>query len=328
MKKKLVAGIVALVAVVALIVVVISVRSGQQNGEKDSYEVAVILKDCSTVYDGWLASAAEAAAANYDNISINVYDAAGDDATQIGFVENVSMQGVDLIIIQKTSNYNSDEMFRNVVNNDGIPIVTVNVPVDDGVSYNVPAPNYALGYAQGTLAAENLPENAQVLIVRGKTVDVEQERYDGLMAGLSSRSDITVLAEEHAFYDQVQAMSMMEDWLQIYHDFDAVLSLSDGMSLGVIQACKGYDSNFDFSSVQIYSIDGLPDACMAIEEGSLFCSIQQSADVMMKSAFELCENILTGKVTERQDIEIEAVTITKDNVEEFLNVFREAGYID
>lgn len=293
----------------------------------EPFHINVILKNCATVYDSWLQAAAIAAAEQYDDIEIDVLDAAGDDATCINYVENAIAQKVDLIIIQKTSNFNSDDLFTEVVTKENIPIVTVNVPVDDGVSYNIPAPNYALGLAEGKLAAETLPENANVLIVRGKTVDVEQERYDGLREGMSSRSDITILDEQFAFYDQVQAMSLMEDWLQVYDDFDAVLCLSDGMALGVAEACKEFDAEFDFSTHLIYSIDGLPDSCMAIANGVIFSTIQQSADIMMAEAFKLAHGILTGEVSERKDIEIETVTITKDNVDGFIKTFTEAGYI-
>lgn len=293
----------------------------------EPFHINVILKNCATVYDSWLQTAAITTAEKYDDIEIDILDAAGDDATCIGYVENAIAQKVDLIIIQKTSNFNSDDLFTEVVIKENIPIVTVNVPVDDGVSYNIPAPNYALGQAEGELAAETLPENAKVLIVRGKIVDVEQERYDGLIEGMSSRNDITILDEQFAFYDQVQAMSLMEDWLQVYNDFDAVLCLSDGMALGVVEACKEFDAEFDFSTHLIYSIDGLPDSCMAIANGMIFSTIQQSADIMMEEAFALAHGILTGEVTERKDIEIETVTITKDNVDGFIKAFTEAGYI-
>lgn len=296
-------------------------------GEK-TFKVAAIVKSQSEVWASWLSKSLMNHADEYGDMEITLFDAQNDQTKTVQYVETAVTQKFDLIIIQKVLASDTSELFQSVVNDDGIPIIAVNIPCDDGVSYNIPAPNYDLGYTMGEVAAERLPENAKILIMRGKVVDVEQQRYDGLKAALmDTRPDITILDEKVANYSKDEGMKLMENWLQVYPDFDGLVALSDSMAVGGVEACKAV-AGFDFSAVQIYGIDGLADSCLAIQDGKMTATVLQDADLMAKEAIELGHKILTGEVTERQDIMIETEVIDADNVESYIAKHRENGILE
>lgn len=293
-----------------------------------TFRVAAIVKSQSEVWASWLSKSLINHASDYDDVEVTLFDAQNDQTKTVQYIETAVTQKFDLIIVQKVAASDTNELFQEVVNQDGIPIIAVNIPVDDGVSYNIPAPNYDLGFAMGQAAAERLPENAKILIMRGKVVDVEQQRYNGLKAALlDTRSDITVLDEKVANYSRDEGMKLMENWLQVYPDFDGLIALSDSMAIGGVEACKAV-SGFDFDHVQIYGVDGLADSCLAIQAGQMTATVLQDADVMAKEAIDLGHKILTGEVTERQDIMIETDVIDKDNVESYLEKHRENGILE
>lgn len=294
----------------------------------EKYKVAAIVKSQSEIWATWLAKSFMNHAEDFDDIEVTLFDAQGDPALTVQHVETAVTQGFDAICVQKASVFDSDELFRRVVEEDGIPIVAVNIPVDDGVSSNVPAPNYDLAKTMGEYAAKMLPEGARVLIFRGMVVSFEQDRYDALTDTLlNTRPDIEVLACEHADYNREKAMSMMEDWLQIYPEFDAIIALSDSMSTGAIEACKGVPG-FDFSKIQVFSIDGLADGCLAIKSGTMTSTVLQNADQMAYEALKLASEILHGEVTEPTTVMVPTELITADNVDEYIAEHIKNGVLD
>lgn len=298
---------------------------GTQEGKK--YRVACIVKSQSEIWASWLALSFQNHANDYDDMEVVLFDAQGDPALTIQHVETAVTEGYDAICVQKAAVFDTSELFTKVVKEDGIPIIGVNILTEDEVSFNVPAPQAALGRTMGEYAAENLPENAKVLVLRGNTNSLEQERYDAFVeACLDPRPDIQVLACEHANFRRDDAMKLMEDWYQLYPDFDAVLCLSDAMSTGVIEVLKGIP-DFDFDSTQIYSIDGLPDGCLAVKEGKLECTVLQSADLEAQESLRLAHGILTGEIdkNDSQTILVPTQLITSENIDEYIQMHIDAG---
>ncbi|MDD3251706.1 MAG: sugar ABC transporter substrate-binding protein [Lachnospiraceae bacterium] len=306
----------------------VAAEGKEKSPEGKTYKVAAIVKSQSEVWAAWLSKSLQNRAKDFPDMEITLFDAQNDQTKTVQYIEMAVTQKFDLIIVQKVAASDTNELFQSVVNDDGIPIIAVNIPVDDGVTYNIPAPNYDLGYTMGEVAAKNLPENANILIMRGKVVDVEQQRYNGLKAALlDKRPDITVLDEKVANYSRDEGMKLMENWLQVYPDFDGLIALSDSMAIGGVEACKAVQ-NFNFDEVQIYGVDGLADSCLAIKDGKMTATVLQDADLMAKEAIELGHKILTGEVTERQDIMIKTEVIDKSNVDSYIAKHKENGILE
>lgn len=301
-------------------------ESSSSEGDK-KYKVACIVKSQSEIWASWLALSFQNHASDYDDMEITLFDAQADPALTIQHVETAVTEGYDAICVQKAAVFDTSELFTKVVKEDGIPIVGVNIMTEDDVSFNVPAPQAALGRTMGEYAAKNLPENAKVLIFRGNTNALEQERYDAFMdACFGDRPDLEILACEHANFKRDDAMKLMEDWYQLYPDFDACLCLSDAMSTGVIEVLKGIP-DFDFNKVQVYSIDGLPDGCLAVKDGKLQCTVLQSADLEAQEALKLAHGILDGEIDPDKPYTVEIPTqlITAENVDEYIQMHIDAG---
>ena len=320
-----------LLALVLTLILALGVLTCGAVAEGKTYRVALIVKSLSEAYATWLADSVLNIAASdeqFSNLEITVFDSLQDAAECVNNVELAVTQQFDIILIQKTGGFDTNDLFTRVVTEDGIPIVTLNITVDDEVSCNVAASNYDLGFTEGTYAASVLPENANILIIRGTVGDLETQRYNGMSdALLKVRTDLNILDEQIATYNRAEAMALMEDWLQKFDKIDAIVSMNDGMALGAIEACLA-DPIFDISDCMFFGVDGLGDGCVSIYQGYLTASVMQDAEEMAYQGLIMVEKVLNGEVDGKEDYYIDSVLITRDNVEEFIDRHIANGILD
>lgn len=69
-------------------------------GDGDGYRVAYIARAQVDSFAAWLANEMQAEAANYPDITLDVYDGQADDEVENRMIENAIANGYDAIIIQ------------------------------------------------------------------------------------------------------------------------------------------------------------------------------------------------------------------------------------
>lgn len=295
--------------------------------DQKTYNITYISKDMAQPYAIWLAnSLQQIAAEDYPDFDITILDQKQDPSIGATLIEQAINQKVDGIIIQKAGGYNTDDLFKSVADA-GIPLVTVNIPVDDGVSSNVACSNYELGETVGNYAKDKIPQNAKVLVLRGNPGDLEEERWQGFKESLfDQRSDIEILDTQIAYYDKAKAIAISDDWLQRFPEIDAVVSMNDGQALGFIESCKA--NGRDLSAIQIYGVDGLADGCLAIEAEEMTASVVQNATEQARHGLRIMHELLTGETEGPVDYIVPAELITADNVQQWIEFHKENGMIE
>ena len=293
-----------------------------------SGKLVYIAQDMNDSFASWLANSVESLGTErgYD---VTVMDCQADGAKCVEMLENARNMSPDAIILQPMADaqvLNTIEGIRN----DGIELVVVNLPLpeDPDAVPTVVCDDYTLGYEIAKEAAENLPENANIVILNGiPGMSVTTERRRGFQEGLlDARSDVTLLAELDASFNKDEAMDAMDDWLQKFDDIDGVICASDGMALGAIESYKS--NNKDYSNVQFYGIDGLAEGCLSIQSGELTATVLQDAQTMADEALNMVEGLLDGSITDNQTVDIDAKIVNSDNVEEIIEMHRENGLIE
>lgn len=301
---------------------------GVENVQAADKKLVYISRDMTDPFGAWLANSMQekGEAAGY---KVTVMDEQNDAAKCVEMLENAKNSSPDAIVLQPTS----DAQVLNTINSirdEGIPVVVVNLtlPEDPEGAPTVLCDDITLGKTIGAVAAENLPENANIVILNGiPGFSVSLDRREGFQEGLlDARDDITVLDELDASFNKDEAMNAMDDWLQKYDNIDGVICQSDGMALGAIESYKS--NNKDISDVQFYGIDGLADGCLSIEAGELTATVLQDANAMADRAIEMVNGLLDGSIEGNPIESIDAEVITKDNVEDMIASHKENGLID
>ena len=96
-------------------------------------------------------------------------------------------------------------------------------------------------------------------------------------------------------------------------EFDNVFCLNDLASVGVVAAL---DAAGMTDQVEVYGVDGSPDAKALISEGMMEATAAQFPTEIGRRAADAIYELLAGRVPER-DILIPVELITRENVEEF-----------
>ena len=305
-----------------------SAATDESGIEGETYKVTYIASSMSDAFGAWLANTTvEIAEEKYPNLKITVVDQQNDTTKGPELLENALNSGVDGIIYHKTGDADTSNYLKEA-KEDGIPVVQVNLPVDnDEDASSVLCDEYQLGYLIGQTAAEELPENANVVILNGypghnPTINRREGFEDGLF---KTRTDVTLLDEQTANWSKDEAMQKMDDWLQVYDRIDGVLAENDSMALGAYESAKA--NGYDLDTIKFYGVDGLADACLAIKAGEETASALQDANTMAELALDiLVQNLENGSV-ECVHKEFAPTLINAENVDEWIEVHKENGLI-
>lgn len=299
----------------------------QADGEK-AKEIVYLSRSMSDPFASWLANAMKEVGEKEYGYKVTIMDQQNDAAKAVEMLENSIIKKPDAIILQP----NADAQVLSTIRKSqeaGIPVIVVNLPLveDPNAAPTVVCDDYTLGATLAKVAAENLSENAKVVIMNGiPGMSVTSERRRGFQEGLlDARKDVTLLAEQDCNFNKDEAINTMDDWLQLHDDIDAVIAANDGMVLGAIESYKS--NGKDFGKVQFYGIDGLADACLSIEAGEETASVLQDANAMAGEALKMVKGILDGSVTGNPTVSVTPTVIDKNNVKDMIAMHTKNGLI-
>ena len=261
----------------------------------------------------------------------DLFDTKGDDAEVLSCLENCLSAGDYTMIIYAGNVAQVDVCERLMAA--GTNMIQYSTELDDNKGFISTwiCSEYDLGHLVAQRAAEELPENANVVLLRGiegysGSVGRGNGFHDALEEG--GRDDITILAEKYLKFQKMDAMTCMEDWITAYGDqIDGVVSENDDMALGAIEALNAAGYNVGKDGVLVYGIDGLYAGCAAIKEGLIQASALQSSDAYAEAAVERMDKLMSGEMaaTDYEDLTFEAEYIDSTNVDEYIAKYEELG---
>ncbi len=199
---------------------------------------------------------------------------AGDDQSgierQIGQMEKMIEQRVDLIIVQPTDNAALTAPLKKA-NAAGIPVIAYDQYISGGklVSY-VTSDNYQAGYLGGEYLSSLFPENKKLsmVIVEYPYVSSTIERVDGFLDALG---DCRRPYEIRKRYQAVEPESGRRAGEEILQDFpnpgmlDVVFTVNDGGGIAVFREL----SKAGNAGIAGITIDGDPEAIAIIRAGGI-----------------------------------------------------------
>jgi inositol transport system substrate-binding protein len=293
--------------------------------QKDSYRVAYIARSQTDSFAAWLANEMQAEAAKYPDLELQVFDGQADDEVVNRTIETAIANRFDAIIIQ-ANNADAQQPYIQQSVDAGIVTITTNprVPGIEGGN-SVDANPYDQGGVVAKTALEQIPENAKAVVLTGPPGNFhsDQRREAWQKEFFDKRPDVTIVAEDTANWNKDEALKRMEDWSLANPQIDAIVSMNDNMAAGALEAVK---SNPNFQGILAYGVDGTPEATLLIKDGLMTATALQDAKELavlnMKAAHDLLTNV-RAEVNE----DIGNPLITKENAQQYIDMYREAGLI-
>ena len=310
----------------------------------DAKRVCFVARASADTFAALLTSELKKAAADYGDIDLTCVSGEADDNTENGLLEDCITKNYDLVIVQSNNNAAQAPYVKNLVDA-GIPVITTNPTThqsdldgsdNDSVmegTGTVDADPMEQAKVGASRAVDEIPENANVVILRGPSgnyhAEKRREAWDTYF--FKERPDVTILYEDYANWNSDEALTLMESWVQSGKHIDAIISMNDNMAAGAIEAIR---KNTDYVSADgkanflAYGVDGTAQGCLLIKEGLLTCTALQSAADLAKKNMEYADKVLKGevKITDVNDY-VDAPEINAENVEEYIQMYVEKGEI-
>lgn len=292
------------------------------------YRVLIGCSNMSGSFYSWLANACKKSLEEGYSVEASITDLKSDSANVPSLIEMAVSGGYQGLIIDKPDHeQNTDQLLKEAADAGVYTILVNNTAGDDGVSCYVGLDNYTLGYSIGSAAAEMIPEGAKGLILKATAGNSgSEDRYNGWMDAMkeAGRDDIEILDTKNSKdWSKEGAMSVMEDWTQIYTDFDFVFSMCDDMVCGCIEVCDA--ANIDTQKTMFFGIDGLANGCNAVKAGTMTATVLQNADEMGQKAAEALVDMMSGKDTSSKKFALDGTIITSENVDEIIEMHEKNG---
>jgi len=252
----------------------------------------------------------DAAAEFFPNMTLITGEGQGDSLTQVSQIEDLLVQGIDVLIISPTDAAALTPVVEQA-KEQGVQVIASDRNVNTDVATYIGADNVLAGEVAGTHISDLLGGEGKLVVLQGSlgaspTID----RQAGLLNTLAD--GIEVLADQTANYDRAEGLVVMEDYLQRFGpgEIDAVFTHNDEMSLGAIQAIEEAGRA---DEIAVVGIDAQESALDAVEDGSYAATVVYAipSPEHLLAAAKLCAG---ESLPER--IVNAAVLVTADNVDD------------
>ena len=130
---------------------------------------------------------------------------------------------------------------------------------------------------------------------------------------MANYPDIKIVAEQTANWDRAEAMTLMENWLQMGDQIDGVVAQNDEMAIGALKAIQAAGME---DSIKVVGIDAIADALALVESEEMIGTVYQDAVGQGAGAVEAAVKAVKGEAVEKETL-IPYVLITKENVAEW-----------
>lgn len=197
----------------------------------------------------------------------------------------------------------------------GIPVALANTRANGGEFITFSAvENYDAMVLVAEKFVEELGGEGKVIVLDGLPgAQTAIDRLRAITDVFAKNPGIEVLATQPADMQRAMGLTVMENLIQAYPEFDGVIALNDEMALGAIEAL---DAAGLVGTVKVAGFDGNNDALKALRDGRMTVSMFQNAPAQAGDAVQALLDHLAGKeVPER--ITTKAILITAANVGDF-----------
>lgn len=253
-------------------------------------------------------------AAKLGNVEIITLDGQDNTEKQAADLESVIAQELDGLIVSPRTTEGLVEVIQGVVDA-GIPVVTVDRRAEgvNGLLAHVGAENVLGGEAQGQALLELFPDGGVLFELQGTPgASPAIDRGQGLHNIIDPAGNFTIPCQQTGNFNRADGLKVTESCLGATPNPDAIVAANDDMALGAAEAVKAAGL-----SIPIIAYDALPEAIKAIQDGSLYGSVEQFPGEQTRTSLRtLLDFINNGTTPESDVIFITPKMITADNIDE------------
>lgn len=220
-----------------------------------------------------------------------VLDSQNDPAKELANVEDLSVRGTKVLLINPTDSDAVTNAIR-LANRAGLPVLTLDRAANRGdVVSHIASDNVAGGLMAGDYIAEQIGADARVIQLEGIAgTSAARERGKGFAQAVTKHG-FELMASQPADFDRTKGLNVMENLLTGNPTVQAVFAQNDEMALGAMRALQAANKK----DVMIVGFDGTQDGIKAVQGGRLAATIAQQPNAIGAIAVETADRILKGE---------------------------------
>ena len=258
---------------------------------KDS--IALVISTLDNPFFVTLKEGAEkqAKALDYDLV---VLDSHNDPAKELANVEDISVRGVKLLLINPTDSDAVGNAIA-VANQKKLPVITLDRAANKGqVVSHIASDNTAGGEMAGNYIAEKLGKGAKIIQLEGIAgTSAARERGAGF-AKAAQAHDFKILASQPADFDRSKGLNVMENLLTAQPEVQGVFAQNDEMALGALRAIQAAGKK----DLVLVGFDGTDDGVKAVKGGKMAATIAQQPEKIGEIGVQTADKVLKGEKVE------------------------------
>ena len=232
---------------------------------------------------------------------------------QIEQIEGMLEKGIDVLILTPVNADGLKEVLTKA-HAQGVKIIVVDSDIADAelADCTIVSDNYRAGQLVGEYMLRTR-KKADVVLMTHETATSGRQRVQGFLDTIRANKEIRVVGRISCEGQLEIALPGMEDYIEMGTPFNCVFCLNDPASLGAVAAL---DNHGLLESVDVYGVDGSPDAKQLIYEGKIKASAAQFPSRIGDEAANAIYDLLEGREVEKY-ISVPVELVTKDNVEQY-----------
>lgn len=203
----------------------------------------------------------------FDNVKYQAFDGQMKAEVQVSIIEDLINQGYNLIVLQPVDAAALSASVQKAESK-GIPVITLNTPVQAKHTAVVQMADIEAGNAVGAEMCKQLGNKGNVAIIQsppGATLGVNREK--GFRQALAKNCpDVKIVGAQNGEWNKDKAIAIMNAFLQANDKLDGVFAVNDIMAEGAMVAAE---SAGRLNQVKIWGANGQSSTLSLIEQGKL-----------------------------------------------------------
>ncbi len=250
-------------------------------------------------------------------IELIIMDGAEDPDRQNAQIEELIVKKADAIIFNPMS-YETGAIGLELAHRSGVPVVlltttTSNMELADAVSIS---DHRESGHIQMDMAAEYLGYRGKIAVLKGP-VNISSAflRTEGYEDRLKQYPGLEVTVSQPANWSMEEAYSIVENWLRLGKDIDAIVAQNDNMAIGALEAVS--DAGLE-GKIAVFGIDGDMETLQLIREGRMQGTVYHDASGQTAQAVLYALQAIRGQKISSVPVPYQAVT--RENVDYYIRI--------
>ncbi len=245
--------------------------------------------------------------------------------TQLGNVEDLLAQGIDLLILNPKDPQGLIPATK-AATQAGVPVIIIDSSIDPAADFvtTIQSNNMANGEMIGEWLVKHMKDKPiRMALLSGVPGNpVGKERRQGVFRGIieqqlraKARMGFEILTQDWGDWYHEGGLKAAEDIIVSHPNINVLLAENDSMALGAIEAIKEAGREGDI--LVLAAADGQKEALKLIKEGKYGATGLNNPSLIARTAIDIGLQVLQGKKDFPKISYTPAVCITKENVDKY-----------